>query len=442
MSDQLFRIVIQGVDAGATATVDKMVDKLNKAKETTKKWNDERAKLARQDRTDKFRQLSDEEKLLKLRERQVQIEQRLERATRSGNQVRTAALRLAAARNRSSMSGLSPSGDGAGSVVGGLTGGAVALGGLVGGPVGAAVGVAVAATGYAMARAARGAVEFADNISDLADQTGLTRVQILKIQRAAGSAGVSSGVPFAALSALASARGSALAGDENALASFSKFGIGKTQLSSGTDDLSLAMAVQKSLGAGGMTSGDRVPLGNLFGRRPERVLAVLKALQGMSLDDPSGTEANFEKLDGVKAKFDALVNKWKLLMVNTSASLTRAVEEVTPYLMKAFPKATGAYAYISGIFPDSSPLPLSPEAQARKDARMKRTASNALIGNASAAASAGINIPQSDSLARIGLYRGGIDPSRADVLRSQLETLRSIDRNTVKTVVAIEGAWK
>jgi hypothetical protein len=442
MSDQLFRIVIQGVDAGATATVDKMVDKLNKAKETTMKWNDERAKLARQDRTDKFRQLSDEEKLLKLRERQVQIEQRLERATRSGNQVRTAALRLAAARNRSSMSGLSRSGGGAGEIVGGLTGGLGSLGGLVGGPLGATAGVAVASIGYAMARAAGAAVEFADNISDLADQTGLTRVQILKIQRAAGAAGVSSGVPLASLSALAAARGAALSGDENSLASFKKFGIGKNQLSGDTDNLSLAMSIQRSLGAGGMTAGDRGPLATLLGSRPERVLSVLRGLQGMSISDPTGTEADFAKLDQVKSKFEDLVNRWKVLMVNMTSSLTSAAENVMPYLMKAFPKVTGAYSLWQASNPDSSPLPLSPEAQARKEARMKRTASNALIGSASAAASAGINIPQSDSLARIGLYRGGIDPSRADVLRSQLETLRSIDRNTVKTVVAIEGAWK
>jgi len=445
MSDPVFKIVLQGVDAGASSSVDKMVEKLNKAKETTKRWNDERAKLARQDRTDKFRQLSDEEKLLKLRERQVQIEQRLERATRSGNQVRTSALRLAAARNRASMGGLSQAGGGgggAGDFVGAATGGLSGLGGLAGGPVGALAGAAVASIGYALTKAVRGAVEFADNISDLADQTGLTRVQILKLQRAAGAAGVSGGVPLAALSALSAARGSAMAGDENALASFKKFGVGKGALASDTDNLSLAMAIQRSLGAGGMTAGDRVPLGNIFGRRPERALAVLKSLQGMSLSDPSGIESDLAKLDQVKAKFEDVVNRWKLLMVNLSAALFRAADEVKPLLPKLFPKIAALSSIYSAWNPDSSALPLSPEAQARKDARMKRTATNELIARASSSMTTGVSVPQSDSLARIGLYRGGVDPARADILRSQLETLRSINQNTVKTVVAIEGSWK
>lgn len=439
MSDPTFKIVLQGVDAGASSTVDKMVDKLNKAKETTRKWNDERAKLAREDRASKFRQLSDEEKLLKLRERQVQIEQRLERATRSGNQVRTAALRLAAARNRSSIGGLSPSVGvgGGGDLIGAATGGLSGIGGLAGGPAGALAGAAVASIGYALTKAVRGAVEFADNISDLADQTGLTRVQILKLQRAAGAAGVSGGVPLAALSALAAARGSAMAGDENSLAAFQKYGIGKKQLSGDADNLSLAMSIQRSLGSGGMTAGDRNPLGALFGRRPERTLAVLKSLQGMSLSDPGGTETDLAKLDAVKVKFEDLINRWKLLMVNASAALFRAVDEVGPLLPRLFPKLAALSSIASAANPDSSAIPLSPEAQARKDARMARTASNKLLGKSEAMA-----IPQSDSLARIGLYRGGIDPSRADILRSQLETLRSINQNTVKTVVAIEGAWK
>jgi hypothetical protein len=446
MSDPVFKIVLQGVDAGASSSVDKMVEKLNKAKETTKRWNDERAKLARQDRTDKFRQLSDEEKLLKLRERQVQIEQRLERATRSGNQVRTSALRLAAARNRASMGGLSQAGGGgigaAGDFVGAVTGGLGGIGGFVGGSLGATAGVAIAGIGYALNRAVQSTVAFADNIDDAADLMGLTRVQLLKLQRAAGAAGVSSGVPMAALSALASARGSAMAGDENALASFRKFGISKSTLSGDTDNLSLAMAIQRSLGAGGMQSGDRNPLASLLGRRPERALAVLKAMQGMSISDPSGTEADFAKLAATEAKFQDLVNRWKLLMVNVSASLFRASEAVAPYVAKAFPKSIGAFSLVSALNPDSSALPLSPEAQARKDARMRRTASGELISRATSAASGGMGVPQSDSLARIGLYRGGIDPARADILRSQLETLRSINQNTAQTVVKIEGNWK
>lgn len=445
MSDPVFKIVLQGVDSGASSSVDKIVDKLNKAKETTRKWNDERAKLAREDRASKFRQLSDEEKLLKLRERQVQIEQRLERATRSGNQVRTAALRLAAARNRSSMGGLSSSivgGGGGSDLIGAATGGLSGIGGLAGGPIGAVAGAAVASIGYALTKAVRGAVEFADNISDLADQTGLTRVQILKLQRAAGAAGVSGGVPLAALSALSAARGSAMAGDENALASFKKFGIGKGTLSGDTDNLSIAMAIQRSLGAGGMTAGDRVPLGNIFGRRPERALAVLKSLQGMSISDPSGTEADLAKLDAVKARFEDIVNRWKLIMVSVSAALFRAVDDVGPLLPRLFPKLSALSSLSSAWNPDSSALPLSPEAQARKDARMKLTASSELIARASSSTATGVSVPQSDSLARIGLYRGGIDPARADILRSQLETLRSINQNTVKTVVAIEGAWK
>jgi len=115
---------------------------------------------------------------------------------------------------------------------------------------------------------------------------------------------------------------------------------------------------------------------------------------------------------------------------------------VKPLLPKLFPKIAALSSIYSAWNPDSSALPLSPEAQARKDARMKRTATGELIARASSSMTTGVSVPQSDSLARIGLYRGGVDPARADILRSQLETLRSINQNTVKTVVAIEGSWK
>lgn len=438
MTDPIFKIVLQGVDQNASSSVDKVVDKLNKAKEATKRWNDERAKLAKQDRVDKFRQLSDEEKLVRLRERQVQIERRLATATQQGNALRASALKLAAARNRASMGGLSASsGGGVGDLIS-ATGSAAGLGGFVGGPVGAAVAAAIATVGYAFQKSVTSAVEFADNISDLADQTGLTRVQILRLQRAAGAAGVSSGVPLAALSALSAARGSALAGDANATASFGKYGITRAMLAGDTDNLSLAMQIQRSLGSGGMNPTDRGPLGTLLGRRPERTLSVLKTLQGVSVSNPMGAESDLAKLDSVKAKFEDLVNKWKMIMVNVSAALFNASDAIAPYLSKGFQTSRGALALFNWATTDSSPLPLSPEAQARKDARMKRTASNSVIGM-EVSPTYRSPVPQADALARMGFYIGGGPNSTNNVMSQQLIELRLIKEATRSSSQAIRS---
>ena len=443
MSEPLFKIVLQGVDQNASASVDKVVDKLNKAKEATKKWNDERSRLARQDRVDKFRQLSDEEKLVRLRERQVQIEQRLATATRQGNQMRVAALRLAAARNRVSMGGSARSGGvggggggaGAADALGSLTGGAAGLGGLAGGPVGAIIGAGVASVGYAMSKAVTSAMEFADNISNLADQTGLTRIQLLKLQRASGAAGVSAGASLNGISAIANARSAALGGDQSALANFGRFGISAQTLGSGADNLQIAQAIQQAYSAGGSSASDRGALSMLLGSRPERTIAALKALGNVSIANPNQVEADLEKLASVKARFEDIMNRWQLVVVASSSALFKAVDAITPF--------------VETMWNNSKVGMLSNMLTATGTQQLgwadKRRADDAIPGTTTPAMSSGslssMALPQGDSLSRIGLYRGGIDPARADILRSQLETLRMINSNTSRTVVAIEGKW-
>lgn len=412
MSDPVFKIVLQGVDAGASSSVDKMVEKLNKAKETTKRWNDERAKLARQDRTDKFRQLSDEEKLTKLKERQVQIEQRLARATRDGNQVRESALRLSAARNKAALSGLEgigsqASGDASGGLISGLVG-------RFGGP--AAIGAAVLGIAYSMNKAVQSSIDFADSIGDTADAMQLTRDEVLKIAQQATAAGVSNKALIGAISRFSTVRSAAQSGDASSIQLLNNYGINANQINGTESSYSLASKAVASLGSGGMQGQDRAALGKLFGMRPERAIAALRT----QVSDSKAGDA-FKVLEDQAAFQEGagfLVEKKK---AELSARLLNLLDG----------PINAAKEIFTGIFGDeatSAALPV-----------LKRTAGSNPLGKApknkiDAAQLAQLGaigqIASASGLARAGFSIGRNDPEGSGLMRKQIEWTEKIYRES------------
>jgi hypothetical protein len=403
MSDPVFKIVLQGVDAGASSTVDKMVEKLNKAKETTRKWNDERAKLARDDRNSKFRQLSDEDKLTKLKDRQVQIEQRLERATQSGNQTRMTALKLAQARNKAAIGAASGGGDGLLSSVSSLRGGVI--GGVF----------------ASIAGAARSALSFADNMSDLADQLGVTKKQVVEITRAAGYAGVSTRQIVGNLSSLEAARSAALGGDEKMKALFAKYGVDPSK----GNVIDVAQNLRSSIGKGGLSTEDRQGFGSLVGRRPEAFIAMMQNITDAGDDIGS----KLDRLDAANTRIEQFWNKVKEVNATVFAGILEIGDNYSKY--SADPR-TGAPSSMNGL-----------DAVQRRLARGQGAPSGAIgpnsmadlrrlddtrlgVGGAVQAATYRTPAPQADALARMGLYVGGGPNQANNVLRQQLNELKLI----------------
>jgi len=432
-NDLKFRIVLEGDDREALAKIDKVVKDLNDAKAATTRYGRERQRLAREERQARFSALSDEEKRNRLLQRQVNLERQLSRARSSGNLSRISALELSMARNRSSQRSVGPAGGGG--IMGLAARGLGALG----------IGVSIAGVAHGLAGIVTSSLRFADELGDLSEQADLTRIQMLKLQKAAGASGVSTGAALAGMSTFAAFRSSVVGGDENAQNIAAKYGM-LGRMRGPEDNLALALGIRQALGPNGMQTKDRNNMGAMFGRNPGRMMAVLGSYGSSPLGDEKALDEKLRNLDEVNRKFEDAMMKWKLIMVG----MTDTVFAIASKLMNAYSsdprfqalKLAGSMvgsAY-STFFANSNALPLSPEATARKLARIKRQS------DAKAAAeeaklkgqqSLAMSIPQADSLARIGLYRGGIDVQRVDLMRQQVIELKQIREATKQTATNI-----
>ena len=419
--DPKFRFVIEGESKDAVDKVDKVVNSLNKLKASESKYSKERQQLARQERNDRFKSLSDSEKQLKLTQRQLTLEKQLMRARAQGNGGRVSALELLIARNKSNLRGLSDQSAG-----GKPTGNQASISDLLSrfSGIGKAVGI-----GYALKKVydtVQQSIEFADSIGDLADQTGLTRGEILQVMKSANASGVSANKALAGISTLSAARGNAIAGDETALATFARYGITKKMLEGDISNLKVGMLIVDSLGNKGMTPGDRVPFGTLFGRRPEGTAAVLGGIQNQESPD---TIAALKRLEDTKNWQESFSNRMKIIAARVSAKVLDFYSPVLdPFSELLNPTQD----------PGSAPLELK-----------KRTAASSVMEKAKKKTAAGVtnsqyyglpyrDVMQADQLARVGASSGARDPEGVGMLRKQLKSLQEIEKNTKGSAKAIE----
>lgn len=446
-----FKLVVEGETRDAAAAVDKTVKDLSRLKEAVKRMSSERQKIAQMERRDRYNTLSDEQKLTRLRERQLQLERQLARARSSGNEYRQSALATSLAKARFEIGRLSAqqkqakgnqaSGMGPGDVLGGAS----IVGMLPGGKAITAIAAGMAGVAYAVKRGFEGALAFADEISDMADLIGSSRSEVSRLMKAAGAAGVRSQSVMSSISALAAARGGALSGDEEMLAMFRRYGVSKETLQGNASNLNIAQSIVRSLGSDGMLPTDRLPLGKLFGRRPEQMVATLMGMDRSGEGNNPSLEKDLRKMDEVNTKLEVAVLQLKEAAVHVAAIAASAAEFAYPFLKRAFLRTKTGVILSAG-------MALAGKMAPSDNATNNPTGSPSNLPNGRTADPKpyvpgpstnvpSMAIPNGDSLARIGLYRGGIDPARADILRSQLETLRGIRQEQIRTVAAILGAW-
>lgn len=417
MSDDTYTLKFTGEDKDLVEKIDKITDRLNKNRELSVKFNRDRSAIARQERKTAFESLSLEERRTRLTQRQVELERKLATARSSGNDYRASALQLAIAGNKQALRGLR---QGGGSWAGNAA--VFASAGRFLGP---------AAIFGALAGAARSALRFADETSDLADQMGITREQVVQITRAAGAAGVNVRQVMGGLSTLSANRSAALGGDLKAQALFSKYGGNPNE----GNILTLAQQISGSLGAGGLGSKDRGAMGQLFGRRPEAIIAALRSIQ-----DIGNFEDDIAKVDAANAKIESFWNTVKEGMVKTAAAVISAGE----YAMKIDRQTTGTLAGRGGIgFGTFTPAVKGFTEGLGFGA--KRRAEDTVLTPAGPAKPATPlppiigSIPQADSLARMGLYIGGGPNSTAGIMRQQLSELKAIKDASRATTQSIRN---
>lgn len=461
--DPKFRIYFEGLPDDAIRSAEKVVTSLNKANDAQKRYSRERQQLARTERQERFRELSQEEQYQRLLQRREQIERRLAQARARGQGSRVDALELLAARNRSSLRGYGPSVPpiirgatvGGGGLMGALYSAAqngglgMTAASLVGG---VALGTLIGRIGAALASAVRGALRFSDEISDLAEQSGLTNREVLKIRQAAGAAGVSTTRALSALSALSSARSNALGGDQATLAAFTRLGIDSKTLSGTGTPLDLARMVYAN-SKGSRSSSVRADIGHLFGRNPEQVMAVLG---GIGAD--SSALANLEKSTEQLARFQSHLEAAGNALTNFVVRIVAALSGWDPS-PEAKGKLAGLYAFgkefgltrpklpfgLEGMWQESaSAAGLNQSESAALEVTKKRAESAQIVeaikvqklgakskkgGKISMADMMvlGVNaMPPSDDLSRMGFYRGARDNEGVGLLRKQIKLLSDI----------------
>ncbi len=344
----------------------------------------------------------------------------------------------------------------AGRAGGGILGGLL---GAAGGPLGIAAGIGgglilgdlAKRLAGALADSVASTIRFADEISDLADQMGISNREVLALRNASGTAGVKSGKAFQGLAALAGARSAALGGDERSLALFQRYGISPQMLNSGASDLQLASSIFSSLGSGGATAADAGPLRALFGKRPEQMMAVLRAYASLAGSAATDTEEAIGQLGAISDKLEQVQFAWQIFKGKVAGSVIQfwkdnaslmgtvagaAAQYLGPLIgsipglssvaSALLPKAAAA-ASEAGLFGGPGPNPVPKERKADP---------NAFDFSASQSLPEGVKLgpfAAADALARIGLFRGPIDPDRADVFRQQLAELRKIRVSQEKT---------
>ncbi len=411
MSDGTFNYQLKGENSDLIRKIEETTDRLNKQRDLVKKYTQERASMAKAERKETFNALTNEEKMVRLARQRLDLERHLARAREQNNSVRERALRLSMARNQIStgMVGAGTSGA-AGAFLGALS------------ATGLIRGASIGAIFTALGGAAKSALSFADEMSDLAEQLGVSRREIIEITKAAGYAGASSKAVIGNLSTLAAARSAALSGDERSRAIFARYGVDPSQ----GNIIELAKSVSQGLGRGGMQAGDRGAMGQLFGRRPEAVIATLRNIQ----DVDEGLAGKIERLDAANARIEQFFDKMKMFVATSFAGALQLWDSYSKFTSNPRVASQGTMNGLDYIMSRRAPIANTGTGSGMADLRRLDDTVLGGVGKTGPASpydgSFRSPVAQADSLARMGLYIGGGPNAAQTIMRQQLTELKLI----------------
>lgn len=446
-------VSIEGEEVGLFAICEKTVKHLNAMEAATQRTNKAAGALAvhekrladlqAQSRRDAYNRLSVEEKITLLKQRQASLDAA---ASRAG--AGTALARGIAIKQAMVASDLQALSSGAGGGLSGLRGILPLLGGGVAGTIGGAFlggvaggGIGMAVTGIigALVRSAEKALEFADEVEDAAFQFRMTGEEMVRLRRAAAMSGVPSAGMMGALSRIESVRAAALGGDSKAMSLLRAYGVTESQVKGDASPFELMIAIQRSLGSGGMTSEDRGPLGQLFGRRPEKVIAALSSLPPAgSADDEERLKRLSEGQDFREKSYFEWDELWRRFWGNLAIIFSKnnpgpgaigaAIRGERPssewmlntpsgHSAPVIPRTVGKYTGFDSVDWNNTLSEWDQESQLADEWAAAGESKHR-------AGSAGpTRMGTADALARIGLFRGGASSTQR-LMESQLQQLR------------------
>lgn len=438
-------IQFDGQDTGAFAMAREMTEHINKLDSAAKRatassLNSSKGlevlerrllDLQNQQRRAAWERLSTEEKLVALKKRAADLDAAAARANKDTVLARGIALKRSMVQAQMDM--LGPGKGGFARFVesvpglGGLAGGAV--GGLaMGAAAGFGIGAAVTFLTSALMRSAQHAIQLADDIVDAAEQFRMTGAQMLQLRRAAGSKGIPLGSVMGAMSRVEAARGAAMGGDMESRRLLGRYGVTDAMISGDTSPYDILRTIVQSLGSQGMQKEDRLALGKLLGRRPERIVSAVGAINGAGSEQDEDTLQKLSRVQDVKErlgfKFDNVLMDMTSFFVGVSDFANRMFAASGKF---GFGTVTGPAG--AGLLPLAYPTPLpadqQPEAPSIIGPRMVKDTS-AWVDPAAAdegideqMRALGIRSPNRgdaagrlpvDRLTRMGLFRGGVNP--------------------------------
>lgn len=389
--------------------------------------------IARKARQDAFARLSVEERFVRLQEQRLRLERFIARAEAQGNTYRAQALRLRLAQVGAAMPGLQSPGffgalrSGFGSMASGSMWGGAAAGGFggaaIGGAIGSVLGMAAMAVVSSFKDVALSGVRLAENLGDMAEQLGTTREELLRIRQAGAAANVPQRVISRSLSRVGQLRAAALGGDQEAAALLANYGVSGEMLGGSSSNLDIAMAVRRSLGAGGMRPTDAKNLAAIFGEQPQRMLA---ALGKVGAPEP-GMEGAIRNLDitGSALEMADLERERQSLKAGGASGVSGFIAEQA--------KADSVILYLIRFFRNRKKLVQEASQGEALGATPGdvRTAGEFALGNKTEEKSSTLSHfagrSAADALTRIGLFLGG---NTATIVRldRQITELRRIVR--------------
>lgn len=427
-----------GKDAGLFAVADSVKRRINEMTAAGQKTRNSQEAIVRleqqlhsveaQRARQAWERLSTEQKIAAIKEKQAALDRAAQRAGQGTLLSRGIELKQSILASQLSQLTEGRGGGIAGSLrswlplISGVGGGAV--GSVLGGFAAGGIGVAVGSLVSALMSSAKSAMEFADEIGDAATTLRMSSEETLRLFRAAGAAGLSTGSATGALSRLESVRASAAAGDQSSLQLLRRYGITPAMINNpDINTLSMAQTIRSSLGGEGMLTEDRNALGKLFGRRPDKMISIL----GQMGEANPESEKDLKLLEKGQDVEERAGFAWKDFKLRLWAVVGRMAEKTPGSIAHRilFPESPASTALgertaapAPSVSIDSEHMSTWEDYQNLLEA--DRTTRRGLPRGASLVSNA-------DSLARIGLYNAGGAESMKGIAQRSLDSLRRIE---------------
>lgn len=173
-------------------------------------------------------------------------------------------------------------------------------------------------------------VEYASQIKDFSEQTGLTTDEVQRLAYAAKSVGLEFGDFQTALSKMGSARKDAAEKNDDLLRTFAAYGVELKDLQNPTlRNIDLLKQMAEAIKGTTLNSGDRQALRELFGKGGDKLAEVIGHLDDFK-DRPLINKADIEAIDRLDKAIDRLTTRAKVELAGPIANAARVIDGETP----------------------------------------------------------------------------------------------------------------